>query len=318
MSDVLGTLSVLIPVYNNEPTLDALLDRIEDTLQNHAYEVVLVNDGSRDRSLEILKRRAAINPRLKVVSFPRNFGQHPAIAAGLDFALGDVLVLMDADLEDKPEFIPLLVDTLREQGVDVVYTTKLGEVSSARRRWSSALYHRAYARSVGMPLPKNLGTFRVFSRKLRDALRRFPERHALYGPLMFHVGFRHAVVPVERGVRPGRSSYSFSKRLRLAVNSLVTYSELPPTIFAVVGGTMVVAPLLYGGLVVTEYALFGRSLPQGLTIVVLLLSGLGGMIMLALSVLGVYIFRIFQEVLARPRYFVDELVNLGEGPDGRT
>jgi polyisoprenyl-phosphate glycosyltransferase len=122
------------------------------------------------------------------------------------------------------------------------------------------------------------------------------------------------ILPVERGVRPGSSSYSLAKRLRLAVNSLVTYSDLPPTAFAVLGVTMVALPLLYAGVVLVQYLVTGQRLPSGLTIVVLLLSSLGGMIMLALGVLGIYIFRIFQEVLARPRYVIDETLNLGDAP----
>jgi len=122
---------------------------------------------------------------------------------------------------------------------------------------------------------------------------------------------------LQRGVRPGHSSYSLAKRLRLAINSLVTYSDLAPKLFATTGAIMIVMPLLYGLIVLVQYLFAGRSLPAGLTIVVLLLAFLGGMIMLALGVLGVYIFRIFQEVLARPRYVIDETVNLEGTLDGR-
>lgn len=309
-------LSILVPVYDNESTLQPLVERLREALDAFDYEVVLINDGSRDGSFALLKAMAAADARLKVVSFSRNFGQHPAIAAALDYARGDVLILMDADLEDQPEHIPALVKALDEQGCDVVYTTKSGGAGSTRSLTSDA-YHQVFSRAVGVSLPRHLGTFRAFTRKVRDALRQFPERNVLYGPLMFYVGFRYVIVPVERGLRPGRSSYSFSKRLRLAINSLVTYSYLPPTLFAVVGGAMVALPLLYAAIVLVQYLVVGQSLPQGLTIVVLLLSVLGGMIMLALGVLGVYIFRIFQEVLARPRYLIDEVLNLGESPDGR-
>jgi glycosyltransferase involved in cell wall biosynthesis len=309
-------LSLLIPVYNNEHTLVPLNARIREALAGCRYEVVLVNDGSRDGSLVALKSIAAADPRVKVISFSRNFGQHPAIAAALEFAAGDTLVLMDADLEDRPENIPMLVRALEESGADVVYTIKRGQAASARSM-SSDLYHHAIATSVGVAMPRQMGTFRVFTRKVCNALRQFPERHVLYGPLMFYAGFRHVIVPVDRDARVGPSSYSFAKRLRLAVNSLVTYSDLPPKLFGVIGTAMVVMPLLYAGVVLAQYMLMGRSLPQGLTVVVLLVTGLGGMIMLALGVLGVYIFRIFQEVLARPRYLVDETVNLESSSDGR-
>jgi hypothetical protein len=129
---------------------------------------------------------------------------------------------------------------------------------------------------------------------------------------MFFVGFKYAILPVPRGKRVGRSSYSFGKRLRLAMNSLVTYTDLPPKAFAVVGLGMVSLTFLYSIIVLAQYLLVGQSLPRGLTIVVLLLSAATGMLMLAIGTLGVYIFRIFQEVLARPRYLVDETVNVGD------
>jgi dolichol-phosphate mannosyltransferase len=305
-------LSILVPVYNNQATIAQLLDRLRTALDGFDYEAVVVNDGSRDGSLSLLKARAAVDPRLRLISFSRNFGQHPAIAPALEHARGDVLILMDADLEDRPEHIPMLVRTLQERQCDIVYTTKLEESVTARDLSSDA-YHHVVARTIGVTVPRQLGTFRAFTRKVANALRAFPERDVLYGPLMFYVGFHSVIVPVERGPRSGRSSYTFTKRLRLAVNSLVTYSDLAPRLLASAGVVMIMAPLLYGAIVLLQYLFSGRSLPQGLTIIVLLLTFLGGTIMLALGVLGVYVFRIFQEVLARPRYVIDETMNL-EGP----
>jgi dolichol-phosphate mannosyltransferase len=303
-------------VFNNESTLDALCSRLHATLDGGDYEVLLINDGSQDGSLAALKRLASANGRLRVISLSRNFGQHPAIAAALDHASGDVVVLMDADLEDQPEQIPALVRALDEGSCDIVYTTKSGEATEGMRGLTSDFYHAIFSRIVGVSLPRNLGTFRVFTRKVLDALRQFPERHVLYGPLMFFIGFQYLIVPAERGTRPGRSSYTFAKRLRMAVNSLVTYSDLPPKFFAIVGLLMAVLPLVYGAVIVGQYFVIGRRLPPGLTIVVLLVCFLSGVIMLAVGILGLYIFRIFQEVLARPRYLVDETINVA-GEHGR-
>jgi dolichol-phosphate mannosyltransferase len=302
-------ISVLVPVYNNERTLDTLCERLAATLAGRDYEVLLVNDGSRDGSWTVLSRLAAADPRIKVIRFSRNFGQHPAIAAAIDHATGEVIVLMDADLEDQPEHIPALVTGLAEKECDIVYTVK-EQTRESGRDLTSTFYHYVFSRIVGVPVPRRLGTFRAFTRKVLLALKEFPERHVLYGPLMFYVGFRYAVVPVSRGERPGRSSYSFRKRLALALNSLVTYTDLPPMAFATIGFALVVLPLLYALTVVAQYFVIGRSLPQGLTIVVLLLCVLTGMLMLAVGTLGVYIFRIFQEVLARPRYLIDETLNI--------
>ncbi len=306
-----------MPVYNNETTIEPLLARLRAALEGVEYEAVVVDDGSRDRSLELLRVQAAADSRLKVISFSRNFGQHPAIAAALEHASGDVLILMDADLEDQPEHIPMLVRALEEQHCDIVYTTKL-EGAVTPRSLSSDAYHQVFSRTIGVAVPRQLGTFRAFTRKVADALRAFPERDVLYGPLMFYVGFRFAFVPVARGVRPGRSSYTLMKRLRLAFNSLITYSDVAPKLFAAAGALMIVGPLLYGAIVLLQYLVGGRSLPAGLTIIVLLVTFLGGTIMLALGVLGLYVFRIFQEVLARPRYVIDETMNLERTPHGRS
>jgi dolichol-phosphate mannosyltransferase len=300
-------ISVLVPAYNNERTIEPLCRRIGAALAGRDYEVVLVNDGSRDGSWELMAGLAALNPRLKAIALSRNFGQHPAIAAALDHAAGDVIVLMDADLEDQPEHIPSLLEALSKDDCDIVYTVKEGGASSPI---SSTFYHYVFSRIVGVPVPRNLGTFRAFTRKVLQALREFPERHVLYGPLMFYVGFRYTIVPVQRGERSAVSSYSFGKRLRLAVNSLVTYSDLPPKLFAALGLAMVALPLLYALIVVAQYLFVGQSLPRGMTVVVLLLCGVAGMLMLAIATLGLYVFRIFQEVLARPRYLIDRTINV--------
>jgi glycosyltransferase involved in cell wall biosynthesis len=299
--------SVLVPVYNNAPTLEPLCARLAAALEGRDYEVVLVNDGSRDDSWARLSQLAAANPRFKAIGLSRNFGQHPAIAAALDHATGDVMVLMDADLEDEPEHIPALLSALDANGVDIVYTEK----DEARApRFTSRFYHYVFSRIVGVSVPRRLGTYRAFTRKVQQALRAFPERHVLYGPLMFFVGFRYTTVPVTGGARPDRSSYSFGKRLRLALNSLVTYTDLPPKLFAGIGLGMVALAFLYSAIVLLQYLIVGQSLPQGLTMIVLLVSGMTGMLMLAIGTLGVYIFRIFQEVLARPRYLVDDAINV--------
>ncbi len=302
-------ISILIPVYNNERTLEALCARVSAALAREDHEVLLVNDGSRDGSWPLIEKLAAANPRVKAIGLSRNFGQHPAIAAALDHASGDVMVLMDADLEDQPEHIPQLVAALGRHNCDIVYTVKEGGDSS--NDITSSIYHYVFSRMVGVDVPKRLGTFRAFTRKVLLALRAFPERHVLYGPLMFYVGFRYTTIPVARGSRPGRSSYSFGKRMRLAVNSLVTYSDLPPRLFAATGLGMVALAFVYSLIVLAQYFVVGQSLPRGLTIVVLLLLVMTGMLMLAIGTLGVYIFRIFQEVLARPRYLVDQTINVG-------
>jgi dolichol-phosphate mannosyltransferase len=159
-----------------------------------------------------------------VISLSRNFGQHPAIAAAIDHAEGDVLVLMDADLEDQPEQIPMLVQTLTDRRCDIVYTTNIG---GREQRLTSDVYHRVFSRMVDIRLPKRLGTFARSPGKC-DALRQFPERRALYGPLMFFIGFTYADRIGRAGI--GASElYTFFKRLRIAVSSSCTYTDSAAT-----------------------------------------------------------------------------------------
>jgi len=309
------SVSVVVPVYRNAASLPELSRRIAAALEPDfpRFELILIDDGSPDDSWSVIQRLAAAEPRVKGVRLSRNFGQHPAIAAGFDRATGDVIVLMDADLEDRPESLPGLIARL-VPGIDVVYTIKAGPNDGSRL--TSALYHSIFSRIVGgTEVPRNIGTLRVFNRKVLEAIKAHTEYDVLFGPLMFFIGFASTFVEVERDVRHhGRSSYTFSKRLRLAVRSLISYTDLPNRVFLTFGLLIVGAAVLYGLAVTLQTLVFGAQLPPGLTLIVLLNVLFIGIMMISLGIIGSYIFRVYQEVLRRPRYLVTQEINLASVP----
>jgi dolichol-phosphate mannosyltransferase len=306
-------LSVVLPVYNNEEALHVLVPRLIQACKkaSQRFELLFVNDGSQDGSLKILHEFADIDSCVKVINLSRNYGQHPAISAGLEHALGEVIILMDADLQDKPEDIHLLLQKMAIGGFDVIYTIRKYKGGQPSSRLTSALYHYIFSKVVGSNVPRDIGTFRAFNRKVLEALLKFPESNVLYGPLMFYIGFSNGFISLPFVERPyGESSYTFSKRFNLALNSLISYTDVPHRITTLAGFLLLLGTIAYGVVVAIQYLLIGRSLPSGITILILLICSLAGAVLFSLGVMGSYVFRIYQEVLRRPRYLVQTTRNL--------
>lgn len=317
MNDAPPLLSVLVPVYNNAASLAALHARISAALEADTtdFELLLVDDGSQDASWQVISELADTDPRVKALRLSRNFGQHAAISAALEHARGDRFVLMDADLQDRPEAIPELLAALDGGGHDMVYTTKVGGDDGLINRLSSRAFHAYIGKATGSHAMTRIGTFRAFNRKVAMALLEHRERGIVYGPLMHTIGYNTTYIPVARDPRSeSRSSYSFSKRLALAARSLVSYSTLPQRALLWSGGVIVTASLLYLTLIVIQYLRGEPGLAQGLTLIVVLMLFLIGTVMFSLGVLASYLFLIYREVLARPRYHLRQSRNLEPGP----
>ncbi len=305
--------SVILPVYNNALSLPELVARLIRTCEtlSSQFELLFVDDGSRDNSLQVLHHLADADTRVKVIGLSRNFGQHPAISAGFEHAQGQLIILMDADLQDCPEDIPLLLHELHNSDCDVVYTLKQTEDGRISTRVTSALYHYVFSRLVGTTVPLNIGTFRAFNRQVLGALLKFLEANILYGPLMFYIGFTSKYVSLPYVNRPhGKSSYTFAKRLRLAANSLISYTDIPHRLTILLGALLLLGTFSYGLVVLVQYLVVGSSLPSGITMLILLNCILFGAVLFSLGIIGSYIFKIYQEVLRRPRYLVRSMRNI--------
>lgn len=305
-------LSVVIPVYNNEGSLEELVRRVLAVCTEIAkdFELVLVDDGSRDSSLTLLREIASTNPSVIVLSLTRNFGQHSAISAGLEHASGDLLVLMDADLQEPPEAIPVLVEALVRSNNEIVFSRRQHGNARPKKRLTSDLYFQLFSRISNSPVPQGIGTQRVFTRKVKLDLQRFGEYNILYGPLMNFTGHPFEVIDVPHRKRTaGKSGYNFGKRAELAFNSLVSYTDFPHRFMLGFGMIIFFGSIVYGLVVVLQSILLGSVLPDGIVLLIVLVTFLGGALSMIMGLNGMYVFRVYQEVLRRPRYLVREVLN---------
>jgi dolichol-phosphate mannosyltransferase len=302
-------LSVVAPVFNEHGTLAELHRRLTAALATlGSYEIVLVDDGSTDGSWDALLGLAARDPRVRLLKLSRNFGHQAALSAGLDAARGDADVLMDADLQDPPELIPRLVETWRE-GFDVVYAVRGDREGETRVRLASiALFYRLLHRISPTEIPRNVGDFRLLSRRAADAVSAMPERARFLRGMTSWIGFRQTGVTYTREARhAGESKYPPSKLVRLAFDGITSFSTAPIKLVTAIGFALVV--FCVGVLGWTLYVRFFTSHhPQGWTSVIAVVLLLGGVQLLSLGVIGQYVARIFDETKQRPVYLVEEVV----------
>jgi glycosyltransferase involved in cell wall biosynthesis len=307
----LTLLSVVAPMFDEEATAEAFYERTSAALQGIPFELVLVDDGSRDGTGEILDRLAAADPRVRVVFLSRNFGHQTAITAGLDHALGDAVVMIDADLQDPPEVIPKLIEQWRA-GADVVYAVRSTRAGETRFKLVTARwFYRLMNRLSPIELQEDSGDFRLMSRRALDALLAMRERSRYLRGMTVWVGFTQAAVPYERDARhAGETKYTLRRMLRFSLDAVASLSNVPLQIATVLGFLCAfVAFLAIPVVIVLKIA--GSYLPgfSTITIVVLLLGGLN---LIAVGIIGEYVGRIYDEVKRRPLYLVRERRNMRE------
>ncbi len=308
--------SVAIPLYNEEEILPELLRRtraVLGALPGGPHETVLVNDGSSDRTLELLEEAAAEDERVVVVSLSRNFGHQAALTAALDYVTGDVAVVMDGDLQDAPETIPAFLEQY-EKGYDVVYAQRVGRKEAWWLRLAYFLFYRLLARMSSLRLPVDTGDFALMSRRVVEQLRRAPEYHRYLRGLRTWVGFRQVGVPVERSRRAsGKSKYSLLKLLGLAFDGIFAFSVVPLRAAAVLGAIAIGLSAVFGAYVLYVKVVVGQS-PQGFTALILVITFLSGVNLFFLGVIGEYLGRVYEQVKDRPLYVVGKLVRRGPHP----
>lgn len=303
-------LSLVIPIYNEEAVLPQLDGRLRELLAQLGLdsEVVFVDDGSRDRSLELLRQMAGREPRYRVASFSRNFGHQRAITAGMDLSRGKAVVVMDADLQDPPEVILEMVARWRD-GFDVVYGRRR---SRAGETWfklfTAKIFYRVFAALIPIEVPLDTGDFRLMSRRVVVTMRALRETHRFVRGLVAWVGFKQTAVEYDRAARAaGETKYPLRKMLAFALDGIASFSILPLRAATYLGLLVGLASVLYGVAAVISF-LAGVTVP-GWTTIVALVSFLFSVQLLMTGVLGEYVGRIYEQVKGRPLYVVAEKIN---------
>lgn len=303
-------LSLVVPMYDEEASLPAFLERVVPVLERVTpdYEVVCVNDGSSDRTRALLLAAHENDRRVKVVDLSRNFGKEIALSAGIDFASGDAVVPLDADLQDPPELIPELVAKWCE-GYDMVVAVRRDRSSDTLvKRGAAALFYRLSARIAEMPLPENAGDFRLMDRRVVDALKRMPERTRFMKGMFAWLGFRQTRITYVRPSRvAGATKWRPWKLWNFALDGIFCLTTLPLRIWTYFGFAVATAALAYMLFIVVRTLVQGVDVPGYASIVVILLF-FSGMNMIGLGMLGEYLGRVFIEVKRRPLYLVRDAV----------
>jgi dolichol-phosphate mannosyltransferase len=302
-------LSLVIPVFDEAATLHSLLARLRTALAGLNWEVIFVDDGSTDGSLDIIRCAALNDQRVKAIGFSRNFGHQAAVTAGLDFADGDAVVVMDADLQDPPELVPRMVE-LFEQGYDVVSPKRTArEGETFFKRWTAAFFYRAMAQMVDRRLRTDVGDFRLFSRRAVLAIRSFREQHRFMRGLVAWLGLKEAILPFERHAREaGQTKYSLFKMIKFAWTAVSSFSALPLRLSIAAGVFLSLAGFAYL-LRVLYLAFWTNALVPGWASIVVLQCIFSGIILLALGVIGDYVARSYEESKGRPLYVLTSAVN---------
>jgi polyisoprenyl-phosphate glycosyltransferase len=302
--------SLVVPIYNEEANIPELYRRLKVVMAqlDGEVELILVNDGSRDRSLAFLRELHAHDPRCCYLSFSRNFGHQIAVTAGLNFARGRAIVVLDADLQDPPELILDMVQRWR-QGYEVVYAqrTQRRKESWFKRLMAYAFY-RVLRNLADVDIPTDTGDFCLMDRQVVDLLNAMPERDRYIRGLRAWVGFRQTAIPFERDPRfAGEEKYTFRKSFALAVNGLVSFSKVPLRISTYIG-LMAAAIALLMAILVLYWRFFAPNSPlTGYATIVIAIFFLGAVQLISIGILGEYIGRIYEEVKGRPLYTLSEV-----------
>lgn len=298
-------LSVVIPVYNEAENLLILHNRLTQVLMAHepSYEILLVDDGSRDRSVELMLGLASTDPHLGVIELSRNFGHQVAISAGLDGARGEAVIIMDADLQDPPEILPQFIARWRE-GHDVVYAIREQRQENWFKRSAYALFYRLLQRVANIEIPLDSGDFCLMDRRVVNVLVGMPERNRFVRGLRSWIGLDQAGLPYDRPARyGGESKYSYTRLIYLALDGLVSFSFVPLRMITLLGFAVSAISILLALIYLVERITIGLY-PQGFATTIVAILFLAGMQLVTLGVIGEYVGRIFEEVKRRPLYIV--------------
>ncbi|OXM14213.1 glycosyltransferase family 2 protein [Paenibacillus herberti] len=306
--------SIVAPMYNEGSNIYFFYERMTSVLGklNLNYEIVCVNDGSKDDTWERLKEIADRDARVKAIDLSRNFGKEVAMTAGIDFCMGDVIIPIDADLQDPPELIPTMIDKWRE-GYDVVYATRIRREGETRmKKLTAHLFYRTIRKMTNIDIPADTGDFRLMSRPVVDALKQLKEQHRFMKGLFSWVGFKQTSIPYLRDPRhSGKSSFNFWKLWNFAIEGITSFTFAPLQLFTYFGVTVSFASFIYAIYMIISTFLYGNPVPgyPSLMVAILFFSGVQ---LMTLGIIGEYIGRIYNESKRRPLYLTREVVGAVE------
>ena len=306
--------SVVIPMYYEEEVANECYNRMKKVLgelENYDYELIFVNDGSKDKTLSILEEIAEKDEKAKVISFSRNFGHQAAVTAGLKFVTGDAIVIIDADLQDPPELIPEMLK-LWEDGNEVIYgKRKTREGESHFKLFTAKMFYKTLNALSDVEIPKDTGDFRLVDRKVVDTINQLPEHNKFLRGLFSWVGYKQKAYEYERKERfAGKTKYPLKKMLKLAQDGILSFSTKP---LKIVGGLGILSVIISIGILlysILSFAFSWNNLTPGWTSLMCTMTFLGGVILISLWMIGEYIARIYDETKQRPQYIIDKTINI--------
>ncbi len=307
--------SIITPIYNEEGNIDLLYQRVHEvmaTLEDE-WELVMVNDGSRDRSLELIEALARHNPRVKVINFARNFGHQIAVTAGIDYAQGDAVILMDADLQDPPEVILDLIAKWRE-GYEVVYAIRAERQGESQFKiWTAKLFYRLIYRITDVNIPLDTGDFRLMDRKVVDVLRTMREHNRFIRGMTSWVGFKQTGVEYVRHARhSGETKYPLRKMIRFAWDAITGFSYFPLQVMIYFSAVLGFLAIMTVPVIVLLRLFRGPDFFGGQATTIVLLLLVSSFQLFFLFILGQYVARIYDETRGRPLYVITTTQNMDE------
>lgn len=307
-------ISVVIPMYYEEEVAKECYEKVSKVLKSlkekYDYEIIFVNDGSKDKTLEILEDIAKDDKRAKIISFSRNFGHQAAVTAGLKEVSGDAIVIIDADLQDPPELIPQMLE-LWEQGNEVIYgkrKTRKGE--SAFKLLTAKMFYKTLNALSDVEIPKDTGDFRLVDRKVVDVINSLPEHNKFLRGLFSWVGFKQEAYEYERQERyAGKTKYPLKKMLKLASDGIISFSTKPLKLVGALGIVSIIISIILLIYALISYIFKLNQLSAGWTSIIVAVTFFAGVQLLSLWIISEYIGRIYDESKGRPQYIVDKKIN---------
>ncbi len=311
-------ITILVPAYNEEQVIKKLYDRIIkviDVIQNYDFEILLVDDGSKDNTLNIIKYYRNIDKRISYINLSRNFGKEVAMVAGLDYSTGDAVVIMDADLQDPPELIPKMIE-LWEKGYDDIYAKRISRDGETWfKMWSSKLYYKILQKVTRIQLQKDTGDFRLLDRRCVEALKKLRETQRYTKGMFSWIGYNKKEILFNRDPRvAGKTKWNYLRLVDLAIEGITSFTTFPLRLSSFLGVMVSIFSFIYMAIVIVKTLAFGEKI-QGYPSLMVVLLFLGGVQLISMGIIGEYVGRIFNETKKRPLYFIDEYNNEKEKND---